>query len=532
VAGGGGAGRELVAAVILAPAKTRRAQRQQIGVTASVPSPVGGWNARDPIGSMDTKDAVALENWFPKPSQCEVRAGFADWATGIPGTVETIMPYNVSSAGRALFAVSNSAGTCAVYDATASGAVGAAVVTGLTNARLQHVNFTTPGGSFLFFVNGADAPRHWNGATWVAPTITGVTASTLVDVTVHKSRLFFAQAGTMSVWFLPVNSVAGAASEFPLGSVMRAGGSIAAVGNWTIDAGEGVDDHFVAISTEGEVAVYRGTDPTSANTWALVGVWQIGSPIGRRCLTKYAGDLLVVNKDGVLPMSAALQSTRVSSRVALTDKIQNAVSEATTLYGANFGWQMQLFPPENMLMLNVPVAAGISDQYVMNTITGAWCRFTGWNARCWALQQDVLYFGTGGRVCRAWTGTSDAGAPITATALPAFNYFGKRTQLKQFQLARPVLAVSNEPGLLVGLNVDFDTTLPVGVPSFVPVASSLWGTALWGVGRWLGGQTIRKDWQYVSGLGYCASMQLRVASTTARTQWASVDYLYTEGGVL
>lgn len=517
---------------MFAPAKTRRAQRQQISVTASVPSPVGGWNARDPLGAMDPKDAVILDNWFPKPSFCVVRSGFTDWATGIPGTVESIMGYEAANGTETLFAASNNAGACAVYNVTSSGAVGAAVVTGLTNARFQHVNFTTPGGSFLFLVNGADSARHWNGTVWTVPAITGVTSSTLSDVTVHKSRLWFAQTNSLSLWYLPVNSVAGAAAEFPLGSIFRSGGSVAAIGNWTIDAGQGVDDHLVIVTTEGEVAVYKGSDPSVASLWYLVGVWQIGTPVGRRCLTKYAGDLLILCKDGLLPLSDALQSTRVNNRVALTDKIQNAISEATTTYGSTFGWEVELYPPENMLIVNVPTSSTLAEQYVMNTISRAWCKFTGWNARCWELFNDRLFFGTAGKVCRAWDGTADAGVSITAEALPAFNYFGARTQLKQWQLVRPVLSVSAIPGVLLGLNTDFDTTPPSGVPSFSSTPNSLWNTAIWGSGIWAGPNNIRRDWQAVSGLGYCAAAHMKVTSSVAATEWASIDYVFQNGGVL
>ena len=105
----------------------------------------------------------------------------------------------------------------------------------------------------------------------------------------------------------------------------------------------------VFVTSWGEVLVYKGTDPSSANTWALVGVWQIGAPVGRRCIMKYAGDLLIICQDGVYPMSSALQSSRVNPKVALTNKIQFAVSDAVTNYGSNFGWQLISFPKQKHL---------------------------------------------------------------------------------------------------------------------------------------------------------------------------------------
>lgn len=49
---------------------------------------------------------------------------------------------------------------------------------------------------------------------------------------------------------------------------------------WTLDSGEGLDDYLVVTTSEGQVGVFRGTDPTSVATWGLVGVWNLGEPIG------------------------------------------------------------------------------------------------------------------------------------------------------------------------------------------------------------------------------------------------------------
>jgi hypothetical protein len=46
---------------------------------------------------------------------------------------------------------------------------------------------------------------------------------------------------------------------------------------------EETDDYAAFITSEGQVAVYSGADPASSTTWSLVGVFDIGAPIGRRC---------------------------------------------------------------------------------------------------------------------------------------------------------------------------------------------------------------------------------------------------------
>ena len=37
--------------------------------TASIPSPIGGWNARDSLANMAATDAVTMNNWFPTPTR-------------------------------------------------------------------------------------------------------------------------------------------------------------------------------------------------------------------------------------------------------------------------------------------------------------------------------------------------------------------------------------------------------------------------------------------------------------------------------
>ena len=165
------------------------------------------------------------------------------------------------------------------------------------------------------------------------------------------------------------------ASPLDYGGIARNGGYVQAVGTWTLDAGQGADDYYVVVTNMGEVIVYNGTDPSDATKWELKGVWQVGQTFSRRCFFKWSGDLLLLTQDGLLPLASALQSSRLDPRVNLTDKIYYAVSEAASLYQSNFGWQINYFAPENMLILNIPIAEGC-EQYVMHTITKSWARFT------------------------------------------------------------------------------------------------------------------------------------------------------------
>lgn len=508
----------------------RKAQKER-AITATLPAPVGGWNARDSLGDMAPNDAVYLVNLFPGTTSVSQRYGYTQHSTGYSGQVETLMSYSGGSTNK-LFAVESNK----IYDATGSGAVGAAAVTGLTNSRFQYTNVATVGGNFLLAVNGADKLRGYSGSAWWIDgdgthDITGVDTATISQINLFKNRVWLVQSNTLNVWYMPISSIAGVATAFPLQGVAKLGGSVVAMGTWTMDAGHGVDDMAVFVTNRGEVIVYRGSDPASASTWELVGVWHVGSPIGKRCLMKFGGDLVLISQDGLLPLSVALQSDRLDTRAALTDKIQSATSSAVSLYGSNFGWQLIQFPKQNMLILNVPVAAGSGqEQYVMNTITKSWCRFTEWEANCWELFGDEIYFGGNGFVGQAWDGLSDNGSNIETDGKQAFNFFGTSNN-KRFTLIRPTLLSSGSPAALCGINVNFEDSAPTAALSYAPVTYASWGTALWGTGLWAETLAVIRTWQGLTGIGNCAAVRFKTASSGIQVMWVSTDIVFEKGSI-
>ena len=504
------------------------ANGRRIANTVTFPAPTGGWNARDALASMGKGDAVILDNFVPKTTEVVLRPGSSDHVTGITGTVETLATYAKANGSYQLFAA---AGT-SIYDVTTPGTVGAAVQTGLTNARWQTTNFATTGGKFLYMVNGADAPRYWDGSAWTNAAITGVTPSNLVHVNVYQRRLWFVEKDTMKVWYLPVLSIAGAAQSFDLSSLFGQGGYLVAMATISADSGTGMDDFAVFLSSEGEIAVYRGIDPSAAATWYLVGVFSVGSPVGRRCYTQYGADALIISKDGLLPLSKALLTARTNTSIAISDKIQQAMSEATSAYGSVFGWEMTIFPEENLVIMNVPLSTTTSHQYVMYALNGSWCRFTNWNAACFCRMGNSLYFGTSGKVVKAYTGTSDNGASIMGEALASFQYHGGMSS-KRYTLARPIISVENPSvGVSLGLNVDFDQTAPTSATTVTAAPLGIWDSGTWDVSNWGGGYTINKSWQTVGGIGYCAALHMKVASSLSGMKWQSVDYVYEAGNGL
>lgn len=492
---------------------------------ASLPAPIGGWNARDSIANMDVLDAVELTNLFPSVNNVVLRPGYVEHATGLPGQVQSLFSYS-SGATNELFAC---VGT-EIYDVTSSGAVGAPVETGLTNARWEYVNVTTPAGGYLYAVNGVDAPLLYDGSVWTNPTITGVTSSTLNNITTFKNQVWFTQNDSLKAWYLPTLSIQGAAAYIDMSSVAQLGGYLVNIGTWTIDAGYGVNDNLVFITSNGEVIVYSGTDPSDVTKWALIGVWRVGKPVGKRNMIKYGGDIVILTYNGVLPLAAALQSSRLDPRVALSDKIQGAFAQAAQSYGSNFGWQLVFDPTHNALSVNVPVSEGRQEQYVMNNITKSWCNFTGWAANCWDILNNQPYFGGDGFVGKAWDDSyADNGNNIQTNCLQAFNYFETRGVKKYFTRARPSIFTNGSPSIFIGMNVDFDLSDNTAALSFSPISQSLWDASYWDTDLWSTDTIITNNWQGITGIGYCGGTAFKSSSQGITILWASTDVVYQTG---
>jgi hypothetical protein len=481
---------------------------------------------------MDPLDAVTLQNFWPGTNSVILRNGYTKHATGLPAQVQTLMAYSSGTSNK-LFAVSDGK----IYDATNTGAVGAAAVSGLTNSKFQYTNITTTGGSYLMAVNGADKLRTFDGTNWHKDgdgspyDITNVDTATVSNIILFKNRIWLTTSNTLKAWYLPVNSIGGAAVALDMTSVFQLGGYIMAGMTWTLDAGYGVDDYLVFITSNGEALVWRLTDPTTPTGISQIGLYKVGAPIGRRCFTKFGGDLLIITQDGVVPMSGSLQSSRLDPRVSITNKIQYAMSSAISAYGANFGWCLLYYPKENQLILNVPYDEGEQQQYVMNNITKSWCNFTGWYANCWELHIDDPYFGGDGYVGLAWNGNTDDTSNINGFSLQSFQSYGTALQ-KQCKMIRYHLQTNGTPSIFGNVNVDYNLADESAQLNFSGISYGLWDSGLWDTAVWGAGLVPSADWQGATNIGYTFAPLLKTATQGIQLQWVATDLVFEGGGVL
>lgn len=524
---------------------------RQVSRVSSQPAPVRGLDAYDSLVTMPEGYAITLRNLFAQPYGCQVRRGFVLHQTGLPSAIETLMSHNFAAADAKLYAFSNNK----LFDVTTANGTPSDLTGALTitNNRWQHINFPNIAGVHMVAVNGADDMLWFEpDGTTITPvvagdgtgdTISGVDPANLIDVYSHQKRLWFVEKDSSLAWYLPSEQITGVAQSFNPGINWTRGGYLNQIITWTIDDGNGADDHLVFISSMGEVSVYQGIDPSSVDTWSLQGVYYAGAPVGRRAAVRYGGDIAIVTQHGLVMLSSLLQSTKVNP----TDQnqgrmVQQLISANVSLNGSDFGWQPFVFPGANMFLINMPANNGSHFQLAMNDITMAWSEFIGYNAKCWELHNELPFFGDAdGRVCRAWEQFTDAATVVGSTVTPgddiqwevqtAFSQFGSPGQQKHFKMVRPIIMANGRVAVSIACQVEYTFKNPLAPVSLPSAGLGIWDSAVWGGAVWDGGLVTYKRWAVVQGIGTSASLRM-LGRSNDETYFASLDWLHEVGGVM
>lgn len=335
------------------------------------PPPVKGLSFRSDLLHADMGYMSDVINFYPQTQNLMLRPGVGSWATAASSTALSLHAY--PTAMKMFVATQHG-----IFDISAGG-VGTSVVAFTFSSIYPwlSVNFTNSvGTSFLWGASATtgDPPFMYNGAVWSNPAITGVTSTTtLCAPWVFKRRIFFlseSPGDELTAYYLPTDSIQGAAKKLPLGAVFSRGGRIQQGINWTLDGGNGPDDYCCFITSEGEIAVYQGTDPSSAASWSLVGVFYIGH-IGTGCRVvacRVGGDVIVMSSQGLFSMTKI-----VSGRMLQRDSLSYALSGVWQALASTLGPDsyIALWSTFDMLILGL----GGVNQYVLNLGTGAWSKF-------------------------------------------------------------------------------------------------------------------------------------------------------------
>lgn len=495
--------------------------------TITIPAPVGGWNARDSLDLMGPTDAISLVNFYPKTSDIEIRSGFTSHSTSLgSGVVEFLAEFSSEAGTRQLIAGANGN----IYNSSAAAAA-TSLGSGFSSNRWQSTMFK----NYLIMCNGTDQPQSWNGTTLAAATYTGIADDAkLVSVNVYKSRLYFVEINTASIWYGASSTVTGALTELDVSDQLRRGGSVIYAGSYTQDTGGGINDIFVIVTNMGEVLLYTGTYPGDSS-WSIAGRFYLSQPVGRRAVANIDSDLVIITEDGVVRLSALLAGSSLSDKAAyITNRIDTAFREAIRAYGSNFGWETKIYPRGGYGIVNVPLATGgQAEQFIVNLKTGAWTRFMGQNAVTWCTYNQTLYFGgLDGTVYKADYGANDNGSRIEARAKLAFNYFDDRSRIKQMLMARPLILGDQAIEFSFGVDMDFADQALTDLVTLDGSSGSTWDVATWDIADWDSPTVASQDWYNLNGLGRCAALKFGGQFKNASFSLAAINIMYQSGGLL
>jgi hypothetical protein len=529
---------------------------------------------------MKPEYAISLVNVIAEAYGMRSRKGYTEWANNIPGSGEigTMLSYYpatavpvpaalpaqmdvartmiVSRASKAgpppgtLFAARDNS----LYDVTAGGPgpwTAEAVVNG-GSPLWYGVNYQNVAGSFLVICNDAGGYAIYDGTDWAMPiagdgtagTISGVDPADLAFVTTWKKRLWFIENDSTRAYYLPVGQITGIVKEFDFGEQFKHGGKLAALASWTVDGGDGMDDHLVGVSSQGDVVIYKGNDPDIAEAFQVHGSWYVGPlPAGRRQVTAWGGDVHILSQFGMVPVSKLLTATSISAeaQMNLTHLIDPFIARLMQDYAGLRGWSILDGSKEELVLVGIPKeAAKFGGQFLaFKTTTQSWTRFSGTTYTHIINIGQLMYAGTtDGRVVRAFDGPLDnvliganAGQAIPCQVTPAYQSMGSPALQKRFILVRPSFLSTVTPKLTMQILTDYGAPKPPIVPTLPEILQSRWDEALWDQDVWSGIQEPIREWLGATGKGFAATAQLDY-SCGGDTILTAIDFWTEEGGVL
>lgn len=531
-------------------------QKPRTSTPGAFLAPRNGWianlnlaqpNAKNPDGT-NVSGAAVLDNMFPTATGVRLMRGSELYATlgdgvlpvtslfsYVAGTVEQMFGandttiYNISivvEPSNHLIGTENEdiLGTETDDMLGWSSTDGLDVVTGQNGGDWVSVQFATAGGIFLRLVNGEDTPLAYDGTTFdVLPALTfaapdtGLNPAILNFTWAYKQRLFFIQRDSLDAWYLAVDQIGGELTKLPLGGIFQQGGSLLFGASWSLDAGAqgGLSEQCIFVTTEGEVAVFQGANPSSADDWSKVGVYRIGRPLGKKAWIRDGGDLIIATSVGYVRLSEAIRRELAAlGPTAVSFPIEVAWNQAVETRGTP--WHCEVWPSKQMAVVSLPTMGEQPPaMFIANIRTGAWCRRLNWEGTCLLVFRERLFFGsTFGRVVEANVSGLDQGDSYTGICVPLFEDLGSPAALKITELARAVGLSPVPVNVQVSMQSDYYVNLPPS-PAALPVPiGNEWGNAIWGTSVWGGMPEMRprQEWVAVAGSGYALSPAFQVTS--------------------
>lgn len=374
----------------------------------TIPASTGGINSLENLMTMPPEDCLYCHNIMPSEYGLRLRKGYRLWTDEVDSGAEinTIIPFEGQAADASLdrlWAVTENG----IWDVTIPDQVGPSQDVVFANQTAgagfgvwtEFTNDATD--RFLQYADGRNGLHEYSedSGLWTVPVLTGPVVANIAFVTTWKNRLWYIEESSGDAWYLAPDSNSGNCTKFTFGSKFKHGGELKAIYNWTIDGGDGVDDLLVAISRGGDVLIYQGTDPATADGFGLVGSFFIGeTPESRRLGVGYGGELYLLSTYGLTSIRDLLQGVVPSvAGKSPSAKISRFLRDAVSEGKDDRNWSLHIHPTDGFLQLIGPYEEpSVALQYNQNLLTTAWGMWRGvpvnsadtWNGKYYIGDKD------------------------------------------------------------------------------------------------------------------------------------------------
>lgn len=532
----------------------RQTAKQRVAQIFPLGAPVRGIDDTSSLANMDPLYAIDMMNLFPEAGSLRVRHGYQLHAENMTANGKTIMTFNAPGGTTEIFCATDDG----IYDVTSETSA-PSIVHALTDGYVSWTMFSNIAGHWLIGCNGVDAPFIYDGTTWdsfvndPAPSAPGeiltgtVLVEDLIAVHVHKNRLWFIEKDTLSAWYLNLNAVSGDATEFPLGGIFSLGGQLKSMFSITFDSGVGSDDVLVFQSSKGELGGYAGSNPDTVLDWGLIARFFVGSPLGDRTNVQLSGDVLLLTEFGVISalgiIEGRYQLGAEDSKANVSSRISRTISRIVRERNSEPAWEILTSSVNQYVIINIQQfspetsAPQPAFQLVMNSVTGAWTKFDLPAITMYGIGQLVYFTDAFGRVWKYGAVEVDnldfdsqGGTRIVSSLQQAYSYLDMPTINKHFKFLRPIVEAAVRPGISVSISTDYSPTdlSTIPAPSGVMIQGALWDDGLWDAGLWTPSIVRFETLVGVYGIGYSASLLLKMSSATT-TKFVSSNWVFEPG---
>jgi hypothetical protein len=249
----------------------------------------------------------------------------------------------------------------------------------------------------------------------------------------------------------------------------------------------------------------------------------------------------VLVEAGVVPISSAIKKDQAALALAAVSRAIQPAWQKEVLKRSGAHWEIAKWPSRSLGLVTLPISTVGESAYsfVVNLETGAWTKYTGWDARCATVFNDRLFFGTtDGLVMEGEVGGDDAGEPFVATLVYHANHLGSPGITKTAKAARATFLASRPFKPRVSVSTNYKIVLPVAPNAIEDTDLEGWDAGTWDNATWdaeSSPATISTQWTSLGRTGYAMNVQVQVTSANQAArdcELVSVDVLYERGAAV